>query len=939
MTQDNKILRFTVNQKPIALPEVPGEKLSDLLRLRLGLTGTKVGCGEGRCGICVVLVDGKPTRSCLTRSVKVDGSDILTIEGLRALRPKDFPAAHIAGVEDLSLLHPLQQAFITHGAVQCGFCTPGQIMRAWALLRENPDPTYAEIRSALEDVVCRCGGYNSILSAVKSAADALRERRAVDDAVIALRNADYAHIGKVAARPDAIAKVNGTSKYTDDLTFDGMLYSRVVRARIPSAILTSLDVSAAEALAGVVSVMTAADLPGVKNHGLYTQDWPILVGLGERVRYMGDAIALIAAETQAIADAAVDLVKAAFERRPVLTDPVSALKPEAERLHEKGNLLKHIKVRRGNVEAGFAQSDAVIEHVFYTPASDHFFMEPECSICVPREDGGFDLYEATQIPYADRQQVAAALGMAEEMVRVRGQRAGGGFGGKEDIAGQIHASLLAQRTGKPVKLLFNRRESLLVHPKRHATQIRVKLGASKDGKLLAAETELYGDTGSYASLGEKVMTRAATHSTGPYAVENVKVDCYAVYTNNPPAGAFRGFGVMQSAFTIESALDMMAEKLGMDPMEIRLKNALKQGDYTNTGQLLDSSAGLTDCLRGIANRWQELGVTRPFIPVEEEVDGKWMKTCWGLASAFKNTGLGGGADDASGAEVSLLKNRRIQIKTAASEVGQGMITTLAIIAAEVLQLPLTQINVFLMDTDLTPDAGPTTASRQTFVSGNAVRLASEQLKANILDAGARELTTEVSGLSLSEHGLTDGSRTLDWQRLWEILPDAERNALVYYHAPATNPIEVGGRIHVTFGFAAQAIKIALDEATGKVKVLKVLTANDAGKVINPLGFQGQVEGGAVMGIGTALIEEFKVTDGIIESDRPARYPIPRMQDSPEIESIIVEAEMKDGPYGAKGIGEITSIPTPPAIANALKFATGVRYDRLPIRLVRPNLED
>ncbi len=930
-TPPQKMLNLTVNGKKYSLPEIPDEKLSDLLRLRLRLTGTKIGCGEGRCGICTVIVDGKPTRSCLTRAAKVAGSSILTIEGIRALRPADLPSPAIAGIEEMPMLHPLQQAFITHGAVQCGFCTPGQIMRAYALLRENPDPTFDELREALDDVVCRCGSYNSILKAVKSAAEAMRERKAVPDAEIKTIASDYAHIGKVAARPDAVAKVNGTAKFTDDLSFDGMLFARVVRARVPSAILTAIDTSQAEALAGVVAVMTAKDLPAARNHGLYVHDWPILVGVGERVRYMGDAIAIIAAESQTLADQAAELVKAEFEPRPVVSDPRQGLEPGAELVHQNGNLLKHIKVRRGDPEKGFAESDETVEYTFHTPASDHFFMEPECSICVPRE-GGFDLYVGSQIPYSDRQQVAAALGVLEEHVRVRGQRAGGSFGGKEDIAGQIHAALLAQKTGRPVKLLFTRRESLLVHPKRHATQIRVKLGAMKDGTLIAAETELYGDTGAYASLGDKVMTRAATHSTGPYVIPNVKVDCFAVYTNNPPAGAFRGFGVMQSAFIMESALDMLANKLGIDPLEIRLKNALKTGDTTNTGQLLDSSVGLTDCLKGIAARWKELGVTKPFVPQEEMVNGKLMKTCWGLAASFKNTGLGGGADDASGAEVSLLNTNRLQIKTAASEVGQGMAATLAIIAAEVLKLPLTQINVFLMDTDLTPDGGPTTASRQTFVSGNAVRLASEQLKANILKAGTRAFGVSENDLTLDEQGLTDGEHMLNWHQIWELLDDANRSALVYYHAPATRSIEEGGKIHVTYGFAAQAVKIAIDESEGKIKVLKVLTANDAGKVINPLGFQGQVEGGVVMGVGQALFEEFQTVEGIIKSDRAARYPIPRMHDSPEIESIIVEAIMQDGPFGAKGVGEITSIPTPPAIANAVFNATGERFYSLPIRL-------
>ncbi len=359
-------------------------------------------------------------------------------------------------------------------------------------------------------------------------------------------------------RPDAVDKVTGNAIFTDDLAFDGMLFASVRRAGLPHGILRRLDVRKARLLPGVRAVLTADDLPAEKNHGLVIYDWPILVGVGERIRYVGDALAIVAAETQKIATEAMNLIEADFEKLPVISDPVQARQPGTPSLHEKGNLLKHIKVRKGDMERGFAEADVILEHTFHTPIMDHAFLEPECSIAVPTADGRMEIYVGSQIPYADREQVARALGWPEERVRVIGQLMGGGFGGKEDIAGQIHAALLANVTGRPVKLLFDRQESLLVHPKRHATQIRVKIGAKKDGSLTAVETELYGDTGAYASLGEKVMTRATTHSSGPYEVPNVRADCYAMYTNNPPAGAFRGFGVTQSAFAVESMMDMLA---------------------------------------------------------------------------------------------------------------------------------------------------------------------------------------------------------------------------------------------------------------------------------------------------------------------------------------------------------------------------------------------
>ena len=922
------MLDINVNGVSYSLEEIPGEKLSDLLRLRLRLTGTKVGCGEGRCGICTVLMDGKPVRSCITRASKAHGKSILTVEGLRALRPVERQDERA----DLRALHPLQEAFIIHGAIQCGFCTPGQLMRAHALLLENPDPSVSEIREAMNDVVCRCGSYEAIVSAIQAAANSLRTGQAVEPRVITLGKQDLTHVGKAIIRPDAVAKAIGGAKYTDDLQFEGMLYARVLRAGIPSGILRTLDVSAAVQLEGVRAVLTAADLKHARLHGVYSKDWPILVGIDERVRYVGDAIAIVAAETQAIADEAISLIKMVIEPRLVVSNPMLAAQPDAEKLHEKGNLLKKIKVGKGNLDEGFAQSDVIVEHTFFTPFMEHLFMEPECSIAVSREDGGMDVYAGSQIPYEDRRQVAEALGLEPEKVRIRGQKTGGAFGGKEDIAGQIHAALLAEATGKPVKLLFTRRESMMVHPKRHATWTKIKLGAKQNGALMAAKTEIYGDTGAYASLGVAVLTRATTHSCGPYIIPNTLSECYAMYTNNPPAGAFRGFGVVQAMFGIESAMDMLAEKLGMDPFALRKINALRKGSETNTGHRLEESVGFPECLEVLGTRLSELGVSDPWSPQEEELDGRKVITCWGMASGFKNTGLGTGTEDSSGAILRLLPAGRLQIMTAASEVGQGMNATLQLIAAEILGISPENMNVYLMDTALTPDGGATTASRQTYVTGNAVKNAASELRKRIEAMLAVKHGLEPSKMIFGEEFIKVDDRKIAWQDVYDLLEKSPEGTSVEvrYSAPQTYSLEVGGKIHVAYGFAAQAVQIAIDPESGEVKVLRVIAASDAGRVINPLGFQSQVEGGAVMGVGHGIMEEFKLENGVILSDRIAKYEIPRMKDSPKVESLIVEDPTSEGPYGAKGIGELVCVPTPPAIANAVYNAIGLRVDSLPI---------
>ena len=918
MNKMEKNISLVVNNKPYTLPALPGETLAALLRERLHLTGTKIGCGEAECGACTVLVNDEPVMSCVYPAERAHGKNIVTIEGL---------AKH---VHEVMKLHPLQEAFIEHGAVQCGFCIPGQIMTAFALLKRNPDPTMEEVRFALKDTLCRCGGYPMIEKAILAAARTLRTSEPlqlpqVPDSIHS-RNV----VGRSHLRPDGVEKVTGNAIYTDDLTFEGMLHAKACRAMVPHAILKHLDISKARQLPGVVAVLTAADIPAEINHGLVTFDWPALIAIGERVRYVGDTLAIIAAESKDIAEQAAALVHAEFELLPVITNPVQALQEGQPQLHPSGNLLKHIKVRKGDMDTGFAEAEVIMEHTFHTQTTDHAFLEPECSIAVPTPEGRLEIYVGSQIPYQDRSQVARALGWEESRVRIIGQLVGGGFGGKEDIAGQIHAALLANATQRPVKLLFDRHESLLAHPKRHATQIRVKIGALKNGRIIAIETELYGDTGAYASLGEKVMTRATTHSTGPYDVEHVHADCYAAYTNNPPSGAFRGFGVTQSAFAIESIMDMLAEKLDINPIELRLMNALHVGSITNTGQELDESVGLVECINRVEQEIKKSN-TDPFNPVIDPHNPHLVRA-WGFAAAYKNTGLGGGAPDKSAAELELFADGTFEIRSSSSEMGQGLVSVMRMIVAEELSVTPDQVRVLVMDTDLSPDGGPTTASRQTYITGNASRHAavalrdaitahlSEKFNVNPAAVVYRDSRIHVNGTSLSfadvAHELSSAGQPL--------------RVLYQYEAPKTQPLGTGGLMHFAYSFGAQAAEVEVNTFTGEVSVLKVISANDVGMAVNPLGLQGQIEGGVMMGLGHCLTENFIRDEGRVITDYLSRYRIPGIMLTPEITSIIIEQPTAEGPYGAKGVGEICSIPTTPAITNAIYHAVGVRVDKTPV---------
>jgi xanthine dehydrogenase molybdenum-binding subunit len=984
-------ISLTVNGQQHTLDAKPNETLSDLLRYRLCLTGTKIGCEEAECGACTVLVDGEPVVSCIYPAERADGKTILTIEGLASVAQSGavgVDEAQVFGATGTSStrldnerlapplsarLHPLQEAFVEHGAVQCGFCIPGQIMTAYALLERNPNPTSDEVRFALKDTLCRCAGYPTIENAILAAAESLRTGEPVrkpthiPDSIHQHDSVGHTHI-----RHDGVEKVTGTAIFTDDLVFDGMLFAKAKRAGIPHGFLKRLDVSKAKALDGVVAVLTAEDIKGEHNHGLVVYDWPVIVGVGERVRYVGDTIAIIAAETLEIAEQASALIEAEFDLHPVITNPVQARQEGVEQIHEKGNLLKHIKVRKGDMEQGFAKADVILEHTFHTATTDHAFLEPECSIAVPVKpdrssrdasegseiDGdlsGFriEIYCGSQIPYQDRTQVARAMGWDESRVRIVGQLMGGGFGGKEDIMGQIHVAMLADATGRPVKLLFDRHESLVVHPKRHATQIRVKIGAKNDGRIVACESELYGDTGAYASLGEKVMTRATTHSAGPYDIEHVRADCYAMYTNNPPAGAFRGFGVTQSAFAVESMMDMLAEKLNIDPVELRRMNALHVGSITNTGQLLRESVGLMECIDKVDAEMRKHNPL-PFKPIvvpsspallpSGEGSGSPSPTgrgvrgegdlvrAWGFAAGYKNTGLGGGAPDKSGADVELYEDGTFQVRSSAAEMGQGLVTVMRTIVAEEMSVSPDRVKVLVMDTDLTPNGGPTTASRQTFVTGNASRYAAKTLRDQITAVMAEKYDIRPEQIRYEDGIVHVNGHSLTYAEVYKEMSALGRQPRIRYEyeAPKTQPLGTGGDMHFAFSFGVQAAEVEVNKLTGEVRVLRVISANDVGMAVNPLGLQGQVEGGVMMGLGNALTEEFIMDNGYVVTDHLARYRIPGIMLMPEITSIIVEHPVEAGPYGAKGVGEMCSIPTTPAITNAIYNAVGVRVDKLPV---------
>ena len=856
--QNQQTLRFMLNGELREIRVAPDLSLLDLLREHFDLTAAKNGCSpQGSCGCCTVLVDDKAVVSCVTPVVKIAGKHVQTLEGLPEQNRRR-----------------LAQSFVHAGGLQCGFCIPGIAMRAHALLQNNPEPTRDEIARALNNHICRCTGYTKIIDAIDLAAQCYRGAP--------LPEADESgRVGTSLTRYQGENLTLGDKRYIDDIKMPGMLNGAVLFSAHPRARMLAIDTSEAERLEGVKAVITAKDVPGKRYEGLIEKDWPVFIAVGEETRCVGDIIAAIAATSKEIAHAALDLIEVQYEvLQPIsLTD--EALKPDAPLVHpespRKSNLLSTSVIKRGDAEKGFAEAAFIATETYQTQFIEHAFLEPESCLAYP-ENGYLKVLSQGQGVFDDQRQIASILGVPIEEVQVELVSNGGAFGGKEDLSIQGQTALLAQITGKPVKLTLSRDESIRLHPKRHPIHMTYTVGVDKDGHLLAVKARMVGDKGAYASVGAKVLERAAGHATGPYRVPNVDVEALAVYTNNPPCGAMRGFGANQAAFGIEGMLDILAEKVGIDGWEIRYRNVMDAGDTWCTGQVLEKSVGIRKTLEAVKDIYR---------------NAKYA----GIACGIKNVGIGNGMPEHGRACLRIESPKRIAIFTGYTEMGQGLFTVLIQFACEVTGLPAKYFDA-KVDTHRALDCGMTTASRATVLGGNAVKAAAEKLKADL------------------QNGMTLGD-LVGKEYFGEVLIDYTTKLGAKVAKPIT---------HMTFGFATQ---VAILDDSGKIT--KFVAAHDVGRAINPTLLEGQIEGSIHMGLGYALTEELKVTNAVPESYKLRSLGLIRAKDMPEIETIIIEEHEPEGPWGAKGVGEIGLVPTAPAVAGALYAFDGIRRTSLPMK--------
>lgn len=842
------MVNFKLNGRDAEIEE--GRTLINYLREECDLTSVKNGCGEGACGACMVLVDGKATKACILKSDKIEGKEIQTVEGLSDRDKKVFA-----------------YAFSEAGAVQCGFCIPGMVISAKALLIKTLNPTLDEVKKALMGNICRCTGYVKIEKAVLMAAEILRENRDVPTVFC------KGIVGEEMGRIDAEDKILAEGEYVDDMKIDGMIYGFALRSKYPRALVKNIDYSHAEKLEGVVKVVTSKDIPGERYGGHLKKDWPALIEVGEETRYVGDAIALVAATSMDIARKAADLIKVDYEELEPLSLPEEAMKEGAPKIHKDGNILVREVLKRGNVDEALKNSKYVVTNHYSVPFTEHAFLEPESAMAVPTEKE-LIVYTGSQSVYDDLHEITHLLGLGEDKVRIISKYVGGGFGGKEDMSCQHHAALLAYLTGKPVKMTLTRAESIKVHPKRHAMEMEFTTACDENGKLTAMRAKIIADTGAYASLGGPVLQRACTHAAGPYNYQNSEVEGIAVYTNNPPGGAFRGFGVTQSAFATECNINQLAELVGISPWEFRWRNAIEAGQELPNGQIADPGTALKETLLAVKDVYDN----------NEYV---------GIACAFKNSGIGVGLPDI-GRCILEIKDGKVHIRSSAACIGQGLGTILTQILCQTLDITPDKVVYEAPDTRRTPDSGTTTASRQTTFTGEAVRVTAlkvkEALNGRTLDAlNGQEFYGEFSGV-------TDKMGS-----------------------DKKNPVS-----HVAYGFATQVV--ILDE-NGKLK--KVVAAHDVGKAINPKNVEGQIEGGVVMGLGYALTEDYPLKNSV-PTAKFGTLGLLRATAVPEIKAMVIEKNTNDLSYGAKRVGEITCIPTAPAVQGAYYKFDGVFRTKLPL---------
>lgn len=886
---------FTVNGVPVRLDVDPRLSLMTVLRDHLRLTGTKCGCDDGRCGSCTVVVDGHATRSCRMTAGEAAGSAVLTIEGLA--KPGQ--------------LDPIQRAFVEAGAVHCGFCTPGLIMATKALLDRQPSPPLPAVVKALGANYCRCTGYRTVLDAVDRAAALVRGESVPPPAV---------SLDQSWSERDM---VTGRAMYGADIFIDGMLHMKVVRSPHAHARILSIDASEALALPGVEAVLTAKDVP-VNRHGRLVQDEPVLAG--DRVRMIGDPVAAVVAASEEIAAIAAALVRVVYQELPALLSPCEALEPGAVKLHDSGNVLAHQVIARGNEVTGLDQAAVIVEAEFHTPFNEHAYLEPEAAVACLDTDGRVVVHSATSHPHLLRLEVARVLGVTEDRVHVVPAMMGGHFGGRTDVSVQCILGVAAMRLRRPVRCVYTREESFASTTKRHPFDIRGRLAADRTGRITNLRLDMTADGGAYASAGQFIIVRAAVSGCGPYDIPNVWLGGPAVYTNNTMAGAMRGFGAPQSTFALESMVDEAARRLGLHPIDLRLGNALRPGSVLATGAEVGAEVGYVETLEAIRPHY-DAAVERAHRASRR---GR-IQHGVGVASMWYGIGTTTG-EKASYADLALLPSGRVAVYAGVTDAGQGSDFLLRRVAADALGVSLARIDLVRGDTDLTKDTGSCTGSRVCFYVGNAVRLAAGSLRDAILEAAARELHTVPESLDLTDQGVQPRGMpgpTLSLANLGQRLQaggvQLRRTGTYLPETTFLNPATGLGRPYATYASATQMAEVDVDLRNGSVKVTRVVAAHDVGRVLNPAGARGQVEGAVVMGIGFALLEEF--VPGATHNF--GDYRIPALHDVPDIETIFIERQDPGGPFGAKGLGECATIPTAPAILNAVAHATGVRITALP----------
>jgi xanthine dehydrogenase molybdenum-binding subunit len=855
-TASPQAVAFILNGDPVSVDGAHPHLLA-ALREELDVTSPKDGCSpSGQCGACTVLLDGKARVSCSTGLDKVDGHEVTTLEGFAAEER-----------------NRLAETFAAHGALQCGFCIPGILVRAKALIdQKGAGLDRATIEARLGAHLCRCTGYTKIIDAVTDLAQAKPPAPAPGGG-----------IGQRGPKYQAIDLALGDRGYVDDLRRDGLLHAALVFTDHARADIISVDTAPAEAMKGVVAVYTAADVPGDLKVGIIHKDWPVFIPVGGRTSFYGDVLAVVVANSRANARAATGAVAVEYSVLEPFVDPAAAVASTEDAVWGlDGNVLSRSAYVRGDVDAAFAASAHSVHETFSTQRVEHAFLEPESTLAEPTPDGALRVYSGGQGIWDDRDQIAAMLDIAPSAVVVELISNGGAFGGKEDMSNQAQTALAAHLLQRPVKCTLSREESFRLHAKRHPITIDLELGCDEHGVLTAHRARLLGDSGPYASVGMKVLERAAGHATGPYAVPAVDVEAIAARTNNPVCGAFRGFGANQAQFAMEGALDRLAEKVGISGWEIRSRNVVVPGAVWGPGQIMDEgSAGARECLDTIQPHFDAARAA-----------GKAV----GLGLALKNSGLGNGLREVSRATVRFDGDGTVEVRHCWTEMGQGVDTVAVQVAVEELGVDPASVRI-AMDTTRELGAGQTTGSRGTVLAAGAI---AEACRA--ATAGGRQQDVEY-----------EGEYVVDWT-----------NSM---NEGLENPV-----LHSTFGYAAQLV--IADPATGEIE--KVVAVHDVGRAVNPTLCEGQVEGAVHMGLGYALTEEFPTDElGRPTKDTLRSLGILRPKDVPAIETILVEVAQPGSPYGIKGIGEIGLVPTAGAVAAALHEVDGVWRNTLPMTVPQP----